>query len=166
VPEILVEDYDTSCTENADCTLVVEGGLCAPCGCGNAALNAGDEQRYVEDTSAAARRCPRSRDDINCGACQESEVLCVSGVCTSRPVVFRSTVGLDTSCQDDPDCFGVATGRACAQCGCDREAVNAQGREAYLERYDDVDCGTPEVQDCAQCPPTEVVCEAGSCMVR
>lgn len=163
-PEISVEDYDVSCSMNADCVAITEGSVCDACTCSNAAINRSDEDLLQKDIDGIGRSC-QPRTLLPCVPCQDVEPRCISGTCEVRPLVVRDTVGLAKACTSADDCVLVSVGQACAQCGCAREAVNTgvEGLTAYQDRYAGIQCGEPEILDCAACPPLDVMCVDGAC---
>lgn len=91
---IAAKDYNQKCSVDADCVLVGEGDLCAPCGggCGSQAINTADKARYDRDATAIRNACVRlPGPPVACAAiaCQEPEAFCNAGTCASRPVQRR-----------------------------------------------------------------------------
>lgn len=68
--EITAEEFDTSCTADADCVVITVGDVCK-CGCEAGAINKKDHETYKEE-----------RLKIACSAvCEECTGLPEEGVC-------------------------------------------------------------------------------------
>ncbi|MEW6430020.1 MAG: hypothetical protein AB1730_00820 [Myxococcota bacterium] len=74
--------YDQSCAQDADCAVVYEGDVCAPCGCPNAAINAGSLAAWNAEASRARQWCGPV-PAVACGPCPTRVARCVSQACTT-----------------------------------------------------------------------------------
>jgi len=84
--------YDTTCTQDTDCTPVTVGDLCAPCTCPGAAIAAKAFASYAADYRARLSECPvEATGGPVCAACPAPQVTCkraegaVTGTCAILP---------------------------------------------------------------------------------
>ncbi len=75
---IAASDYDRSCTQASDCTVILVGEIC-DCSCTYGAINKQDLALYEADRQAIS--C-----DKDCGPCQGAAgVQCVDDTCRVQP---------------------------------------------------------------------------------
>jgi hypothetical protein len=81
------EDYDRSCSTDADCAVVTLGLPCSVCAaCADTALNARDVPEATADYLAARAQCA-PRETVSCGPCPEPpRAVCQAGSCALAPV--------------------------------------------------------------------------------
>lgn len=84
--------YDTTCTQDTDCTAVTVGDLCAPCTCPGAAIATKAFASYAADYRARLSECPaEATGGPVCAACPAPQVTCkraegaATGTCAIAP---------------------------------------------------------------------------------
>ena len=74
-------NFDNTCSTNDDCVLY---GLhkCSACGCDDFAINAKEEQHFVDVSEAFVCGPPDPRElEISCGGCPGYVAVCTDGTC-------------------------------------------------------------------------------------
>lgn len=140
---IVADDYDGSCSDPSDCTLINEGDPCECHVCADAAINADAIDDYNDDVSATM--C----DDVTCPAigCGE-EILAVcsgAGTCEARQAVYVEADDFDRSCEIAADCVAVYEGEVCSACQCPNAAINVDDAGEHGAALAAADC---RVQEC------------------
>ncbi len=83
--EIAVEDYDQTCTRNADCAIASFGDACDACLAEQDAVNVGAIASITADTEEATAVCPpwSERFHVECvAALPQVAPVCLEGRCT------------------------------------------------------------------------------------
>ena len=77
------EDYDESCSTDADCTNVFVGDVCG-CGCTTAPISVAEIERYAADQRAKMSAC---EEVLTCEACADDPPpICKQGTCAQGAI--------------------------------------------------------------------------------
>jgi hypothetical protein len=78
--------FNTSCVHDSDCIVVQVGDACA-CGCGNAAINAADQNAYASLFAARRKDCQAATDCDFCFSSADGgpNAVCMQGQCAFEP---------------------------------------------------------------------------------
>jgi hypothetical protein len=80
---IAAEEYDQSCTDSADCSVVPQGDVChSSCLCFDGAVANAEAARYQADREALEAQCVLPDTD-ECGFCGDFTARCEAGKCTT-----------------------------------------------------------------------------------
>lgn len=90
-------DYDKTCAAPGDCVAVVEGDVCAPCGCPTVAIRADARAKFDADRATLRKQCPPPTAGVLCKACQSGIVDCVSGKCAYELCSGECDAGADAT---------------------------------------------------------------------
>jgi hypothetical protein len=79
---IAASDYDQTCTKPTDCVVVADGNVCGcyQLGCGQAAINGREYERFKRDVSSLQDNCAKWTGSCPDG-CIYSERTCIAGRC-------------------------------------------------------------------------------------
>jgi hypothetical protein len=78
--ELSASDFDRRCATAEDCSLIIEGPICKPCGCPNAAIAQSERSSYEAKREAA--QCPIT--DVQCAPCPARTIACSAGTCVAN----------------------------------------------------------------------------------